>query len=312
MKTRRPAKYRLTVLLLIFALAACGQHPHSTGLDISREYPPGKALFELRAGINEFDLAYVDGYYYLFHHDFNVLQTSVRRAKTLQSLAKAQDHKVLPGLYPTAIYDHGVWHAWVYDGAYTVHYTASAWDGPYTKADTVDVFAASDWSVRKNPADGQYYASYKDGHSNQAMLERAPSPYGPWSSLGRVFPPEKIANWYSAEQADPYVFFYRDKVYLTFAGWGGQSFKASDGEQAIGIVELDPETYRAREIAMRLIRPTQPWQQRGGGRKIFNPEFVDSTGHCPKIVYAVNPSGANVSAGWGYTVLGNIVEGKMH
>lgn len=307
-RKRRGAQRVFVLLSTVLALVACDHGRPSVGLDIYSEYPPGKELFELSNGVNEFDLVYVDGFYYMFHHDFNSLHTSVRRAKTLESLAGAHDYEVLPGLYPTAIYDGGVWHAWVYDGAHTVHYAASTWKGPYTKADTIGIFAASDWSVRRNPLDGQYYASYKDGRTDAAMLERASSPNGPWAALGPVFPPDKIASWYSAEQADPYIFFYREKAYLAFAGWGGQSFKVADGEQVVGIVELDRKTYHAKQIATRLIRPTQPWQQRGGGRKIFNPEFVDSPGRTPQMVYAVNPSGTNIRAGWGYVNLKHILE----
>ncbi|HVW52320.1 MAG TPA: hypothetical protein VHC91_18355 [Trinickia sp.] len=310
-KPKRHAARRILALIsTVLTLAACDRPQPIAALDIYREYPPGKELFELSNGVNEFDLLHVDGFYYMFHHDFNALHTSVRRAATLDSLVNAPDFDVLPGLYPTAIYDGGLWHAWVYDGAHTVHYTASNWSGPYTKADTIDIFAASDWSVRKNPLDGQYYASYKDGRTGLAMLERARSPNGPWNALGRVFPADKVANWYSAEQADPYIFFYHGRAYLAFAGWGGRSFKVADGEQVIGIVELESKTYHAKQIATRLIRPTQPWQQRGGGRKIFNPEFIEATDHRPKIVYAVNPSGSNIQAGWGYVDLDRIVERK--
>ena len=90
------------------------------------------------------------------------------------------------------------------------------------------------------------------------MLERAPSPYGPWSALGKVFPSDKAASWYSAEQADPYIFFYKNKPYLAIAGWGGPSFKVGDGEQVVGIVELDPKTYHAKQMATRLIRTAPP------------------------------------------------------
>ena len=79
--------------------AACDHRVPVDRLNISGEYPPGKELFELSNGVNEFDLEYVDGFYYLFHHDFNVLHTSVRRATSLQALANAADHSVLPGLY---------------------------------------------------------------------------------------------------------------------------------------------------------------------------------------------------------------------
>jgi hypothetical protein len=286
-------------LLLLLATRIC----YADDLVFDHPYSAGTELFELKNGVNEFELIFVDGYYYFYHHGFNELKTYVSRAKSLQDLARAKDYEVLPGLYPTAIFDGGVWHAWVYDGARTVHYTASTWNGPYAKQDTIDIFAASDWQVRKNPVDGQYYGSYKDGKVNRAMIARAPTPYGPWEILGPVFRPDQRQSWFSGEEADAAIFFYGKKVYMTFSGWDGNLFRVDDGTQVVGVVELDPHTFKAAAPANMLVMPTESWQQRGGGKKLFNPVFVQAPGAAPLLVYAVNPSASGVSAGWGYVTL---------
>jgi GH43 family beta-xylosidase len=292
---------RKIAFVMLFSLALYGCD--SNNLDFSHQYSAGASLFELPNGVNEFELIYVDGYYYFYRHRFNELKTYVRRARTLDGLASAPGYYVLPGLYPTAIFDNGVWHAWVYDGARTVHYTASAWNGPYTKRDTIDFYAASDWQVRKNPSDGWYYASYKDGKSEQAYIARAISPDGPWQKLTEVFSPDQREAWYSAEQADPAIFFDNGKAYMTFAGWGGGSVRVNDGQQVVGVVELDPHTFKAAKPAKMLVAPTEDWQKRGGGRKVFNPVFIRTSRSGPLLVYAVNPSSDGVRAGWGYVKL---------
>ncbi|GAB3629057.1 hypothetical protein PTE30175_04246 [Pandoraea terrae] len=258
-----------------------------------------RALFELPDGVNEFELVYSDGDYYFFHHAFNAQRTMVRRASSVAGLANALDAFAMPGLYPTAIVDNGVWHGWVWDGARTVHYVAPSWDGPYERTDVVDIPSATDWQVRRNPEDGLYYASYKDINSLTADMARAPSPNGPWERLGPVFASDQRASWHRAEEADAAVFFEKGRVYITFAGWGASRDLAS-GEQVIGIVELNPITFKAVDEGQILLHPSHDWQLRGGGRKIFNPVFLAVSDTPPRVYYAVNPSTEGVTAGWGY------------
>lgn len=284
-------------LLLITLLSGCSE-PQKPFRNADAIADHGE-LFCLEHGINEFDLAMDGNHYLLFSHEFDTGDTKVRRATTVDGLAQAVPVSVLPGRFPTVFQADGRWHAWVYDvtAGMTDHYVADRWDGPYQRLQNTGIRAA-DWHVRRNPADGLYYATYKSIDSLFAGLARAENPAGPWEDLGWIFDEQPRAGWHSYEEADPAIFFRKGHAYVLFAGWNTRSPATDGGLQRIGVVELDMKRFRVKGPATILIEPKQAWQRRGNSTKVFNPVFME-TPQGERIFYAHNPSARGICAGFG-------------
>jgi hypothetical protein len=197
--------------------------------------------------INEFDLAYYNGVYYLASTTSNV--TTLRHGSTIAAaLAATADVTFTTGtcLYPSILFDGTTWHVW---GSHLVttnwnlqHYTASTFGGSYTLADTTTV-NTFDPQVRLNPGDGNYYcvyAQYVSGTSGPAKIGmlKATSPGGTWTDLGLIFsvlgdPP------YATSQFDPTPVFWNGRAYVVF------SCTDPTTHSHLVMVELDPSTMKA-------------------------------------------------------------------
>jgi hypothetical protein len=250
-------------------------------------------LFRLLTGVNEFDLLYVEGQYHLFYDD--KIQTKYRKATTIGGLSAAADELTIAGNYPSAIYENGTWHLWLWDNddKITKHYSAKFAKGPYTFMDECPRYLG-DYDVVKSPVDGSYFAGYKNSITLRGGVAKSKSLNGPWQDLGYVFTERNQSNWHLGEEADGSVFFYLNKVYFLFAGWDGV-------KQRIGIAQVDAQTMKALTKATCLLSPKESWQKRNNSPKVFNPVgFIDP--HNAKqvyVYYSQNPSAA-FETGWGY------------
>ena len=284
----------VTWIVFVAALVIAGDRPLIESLKTGHQSPE---LFELPNGVNEFDLLRVNGVYYLASD--NKKETELRSAKTIAGLAKARAFVPVPnGAYPSIQYRHGVWHLWVYFGhrAITQHFTSSKFEGPYDAADTLPLGLA-DIHVRRSRR-GVYYAVYKDvreGAKLAAGLLTSQSLYGPWKDMGHIFFHAR-ATWHAGEEADPALFEYNGKTYLTFAGWDGLD---GSNNQKLGIVEVSPQSGKAVGEATILLGATKPWHVRNGQSKLFNPVFLCDGGRS-RLFFAQNVSAPGVPAGWGY------------
>lgn len=254
-------------------------------------------LFELPSGINEFDLLQLEGTYYFAYDDKTT--TQLRHAKSIQELATASSYQpVQNGRYPSLFYQGGVWHLWLWldDESATVHFKATNFTGPYVASDTLPAGLA-DIHVRKSKS-GKYLAAYKDTWEGSQMasgLLTAETLDGPWTNLGYIFTNGRDA-WHAGEEADPAFFDTNGKSYVTFAGWDGINPAEN---QRIGIVEVNPDTGKAKGKATILLEATEPWQKKNGQKKLFNPVFLCDKS-IQRIFYAQNVSVKGIPAGWGY------------
>lgn len=253
-------------------------------------------LFTLPNGVNEFDLLKMDGHYY-FAYD-NKSTTLLRTATSIALLATAPDLPTISdGRYPTILKDNDRWHLWVWNREQQVslHYISTSFSGPWLFSDSLPRGLA-DIHVRRF-SNGRYFAAYKDvtRQSLMAGILVSDTPNGPWHDLGYVFSDIGRASWHTGEEADPALFEYGGKAYLTFAGWDGADGSAN---QVIAIVEVNSMTGKAVAPASVLTEAKLPWQETNGQHKLFNPVFMCDSGR-KKIFYAQNVSVPGISAGWG-------------
>lgn len=253
-------------------------------------------LFTLPNGVNEFDLLKMHGHYY-FAYD-NKSTTLLRTATSIASLATAPDlPTVTDGRYPTILKDNDRWHLWAWNREKQVsqHYTSTSFAGPWLFSDSLPRGLA-DIHVRRF-SNGRYFAAYKDvaGQGLMAGILVSDTPNGPWEDLGYVFSDIGRANWHAGEEADPALFEYEGKAYLTFAGWDGRDDTAN---QVIAIAEINPITGKAVRPASVLTEARLPWQETNSQHKLFNPVFMCDSGR-KKIFYAQNVSASGIPAGWG-------------
>ena len=254
-------------------------------------------IFELPTGLNEFDILFVDGFYHLFYDDKT--KTMHRQSTTIEGLGTAPDDLTISGRYPSAFFESGTWHLYVWNPAqlYTEHYTSTSASGSYTLQDTLPVGGA-DFAVAKDPASGTYYATVKDvnaGVTNKkAVAWSAPSLYGPWTVIGPVFQEGKRAGWHFYEEADPSPVFFGGRKFVLFAGWPGSILTA---RQRIGIVEVD-DTFSAIGTPRVLVNPIEDWQIGPQGPTVFSPRILTVDG-VTRLFYSQNP-GSAVPAGWAY------------
>jgi len=258
---------------------------------------PSGELFELATGINEFDILFQDGFYYLFHDDKT--QTVIRKASTILGLQSAGAIiGTASGRYPAAIKVGSVWHLWTWDQPNNIskHYTGSFPQGPYTFSDSLPLNYA-DFAVTLFN-DGIYYGCYKDLTSApyRVGIMMANDPSGPWTDLGKTFPPT-VPLWYAEEQADPSVFQIFGVRYILFAAFDGIFQRC-----ALCILNEDM-TVKHPPVVIR--DPIASWEQNNGSPKVFNPVWLNSPElpNQDKIFYAQNPNAA-VPAGWGYLAKG--------
>lgn len=254
-------------------------------------------LFTLPNGVNEFDLWFDSGTYYLAYD--NKTETRLRSASTIAGLSSAGDTTpVALGRYPAIYFDGATWHLWVFiqAGLVTRHYTASTFTGTYTLSDSWPANYA-DPDVRRSPIDGRYYGAYKNtGVSPQTVgVMVADNLAGPWTDLGAVFADIGRVPWHATEEADPGCIFYGGRAFVAFAGWDGT-------QQRLGLVEVHPATMRAFAPAAVILNPLETWQQRNSQLKVFSPTFLalpNEPGR-PRLYYSHNVSASGIAAGWGF------------
>lgn len=257
-----------------------------------------KELFSVPGGINEFEVLFVDGSYYIAFHPYEEPKPRIFRIENLDDfdIATAESADLPAVYYPTLLFVDGEWHLWGWTtGNGIEHWVARNWRGPYQLQGKIDntIGLRGDPHVRKSP-DGTYILAYKYAQAPYwAGLMTAPSPNGPWTDRGPIF--AKRDDVHAGEEADPAVHFFMDgSIYLTFAAWNGDSQHI----QQVAGVELDQNLKPIGSVRI-LIKPEQPWQQRNGSRKVFNPIIVEHPHGQIELFYAHNPSAKNVQTGWG-------------
>lgn len=275
--------------------------PSDTGdlLDRMRNGEQSAELFTRANGVNEFELLWVEGNYYMYLHDYstsNVVQ--VRKASTIAGLSSASEVSTgVTGGYPTVYFDGSSWHLFVWTGSTTKRYTAASGDATsWTFAQ--DVGAYADFHVRQNPADGVYWAAYKEtSGTKRAGIATCASIDGTWTDQGYVFSTLGRAPWHSQEEADGVPVFHGGNAFLGFAGFDG-------ARQRIAMVELDA-SYKAVKRPIVLVEPLLSWQQRGGSYKVFSPVYVQGDPAGAKLYFAHNPGATGITTGWAYIAAGD-------
>jgi hypothetical protein len=287
-----------------------------SGLPVDSPAPPWRAvphdgafakgrvsgdLFDMPNGINEFYLLHDGGAYFLYRHDFADVPKELfcRTSATLAGLAAAPEFPTgVGGVYPTVKKFGATFHLYVFDGVtgHARHYTSAAAIGaPWTYRDDWPLNYASDPSVDFDPARGAYFAASKTRLGDNIVLQRSPSPGGPWTAARNVFLSLPAGL---TEVADPEIHITPDgRIYLFFAGYDGRT-------QRIMEIQLDGSSLLPISFPIALVEPTGPWpwMTADGAKKIFNPVFIsgDNVEQRDRIYFAVNPSGPGVSCGWGF------------
>lgn len=246
-------------------------------------------------GINEFDLVYAYGLYHLFYCDLS--QTYYKCASTVAGL-EAATPALLWGGYtiPSAIYENDTWYV-------TTPYLGDMYlqinvGNPAILASWVPgpkiIDAYGDISIRKSPIDNKYYsAGLKEADQRIVHLFRADTIDGTWTELcADVFDGEYDGDYVLPGNADPMVFFYENKMYLTFAG-------GNDGNSKCYLAEIDPTTGLAKADAVKIVNNTDVWLINGDGyARPFNPVFIDDGINKPRIYYSAQRWTS--AGGWGY------------
>lgn len=262
-------------------------------------------LFTLSTGINEFDLAYVNGNYYMAYDDKQ--KVVLIHATTIAGLGTATPDGhvgVTSGTssarYPSIMYDGTNWHLWAANqvAGYVQHYIASTWAGLASASvnDSWSSFTnASDPQVRWNPYDSKWYGGYTNTSTNTIGMLQASSPNGPWTDLGATFgtsPP------FAPQQSDPCPIFWNGRAYMAFGCSNGTN-------QEVAMVELDPSnSYEVVGSPVICVLALEGWQQ-VSAQKVYGPIFLarpDQPGQ-ERLYYSQNP-GSATTAGWGYVQIG--------
>lgn len=258
-------------------------------LDSVRQAVLSPELFTLPHGVNEFDILLVDGEYHLFYTDLG--DTKHRKASTVALLETAEDDTTLPGRYPTAVYEDGLWNVWTWDLGVqrTKRYTSGSIPGTFVEAEDMLPENFSDLHVRVLSGGG-FIASYKHFVTLKVGVMTAPAVSGPWTDKGYILDTADRPSWLVDEEADPSTFEYDGKLYCPFASFDGVV-------QRVAIVEVSPTTFRAVAQPVSVQSPTEPWMQTGGSYKIFNPVFL-----VDRVFFAHNTS-STTEAGWAELVM---------
>lgn len=269
-------------------------------------------LGNMPAGSGEFDIVFVSGLYYFFHWELTggLYQTFVRSASTVTGLVSATDTEIVPGVFPTALFDGTLWHVWAVDynasGPPTKHWTASVVTGPYTYSDTLPGISGniiSDPCVRQSPIDGKYYCTYKQINSPyKTGTLVATSINGAWTDLGLCFAGSVTrAAWHSFQESDPNPIFWGGRAYIAF----GASGPTTSFPQRVSLVEVDPTTMQAIAPATVISDALEAWQT-VNEVSTFNPAWLAIPGEPgrERLFYGHIPPDQSTTWGWSYVQVG--------
>ena len=274
-------------------------------LDRLRKGYNSPELFTFSTGVNEFDLAYVAGTYYMAYDNKQNLQ--LIHASTVAGLSSASSDGTVgvssgtsTARWPSIAYDGTNWHLWVANqnaSNRTDHYIASTWAG-LASASVNDSWTNEygDPQVRWNPTDGKWYGGYKNFSTLRIGIQQASSPSGPWTDLGYTFATRSPMA--SSEEADPCPIFWNGRAYMGFSAYDGSY-------QRVALVELDPSnSFQALNSPVVLVNPLESWQT-VGANKVFAPIFlaIPNQPGQERLYYSQNP-GSATTAGWGYVQVG--------
>ncbi len=225
-------------------------------------------LWDRDEGINEFDLVYVSGVYYLFLYDRGGNGIYVRQAATREGLFLATETLIIAGnySYPTAQFDSGVWHVMAFkqtDGkiTYFTSATSSVTSTYAQQSNTLVPQGYTDPHLRFNPADNKWVLATKAGNGETidgftcafVRIFTSDTIGGTYTDKGFTIPMYKRKRFHRIEEADPAVFFNDGKIYLLFASYDGIA-------QRIAGALLD-SNYQLSGDAFVLVNPLETWQK---------------------------------------------------
>ena len=181
---------------------------------------------------------------------------AMRRASTPEGIARAEGDDyveyICPGVwYPTVLkegnHESSSWHLWGTTRTVTInHFTFRGnRPGPQPWRECVTVgppLLLGDISIRRNPADGFWYAVglYNNSNTDIRIFRSKDILNGnKWEQVGAVFADEHPA-WASYSTPDPNICFADGKAYVLFTGG------SVDGIWSTGIVEVDIKTGKAK------------------------------------------------------------------
>lgn len=258
-------------------------------LDRARLAPGFRNLGSLTSNaFREADIVWDGTDYHVFStHIYETENTAHRSASTPEGIVGATPTTAIaPVKYPTVVLDDSTWHLWgtITSPVGTVHYTASAPDGPYTFSDTVTI-ALIDMSIRKHPTNGYWYGvGFANGTDTAMQLVRAESPAGPWTDLGDVFADAGEPGWASYSRPDPTLAFTGGRSYLLFGG-----FPAAGLHLGFGMIELNIDTARVKGSAIMHYSEKDAWQP---GNGLNDHTFLAVEGQPDRIFGFVNANAA--------------------
>lgn len=234
---------------------------------------------------------------------------AMRRASSPEGIALASGEDYVEAIcsgiwYPTVIkegeWSSSSWHLWGTKGAHNIGHLVLKGDRPgpavWTKGATLGApLLLGDISVRRNPADGYWYAVglYRDSNTDMRIYRSKDILSDDlWEPVGAVFANGR-PSWATASTPDPNICFVDGRAYVLFAG--GKVV----GQWNTGIVEVNMTTGMAKGPAVILLEyGTYPiWMNSVLSDLVFVPSGHDGVDRI--FAFGSVPYHSGQSAVWG-------------